>query len=105
MEPGDAGPGPPAQDWLALERLPAYAPELNPVELLWSSLKKRELPNLAGDRPADAADATEHRIRRIDTSSHLPGPALRGMWECGKCLWHVLCINVLRAPLLRGLPC
>nr|WP_247198728.1 transposase [Streptomyces sp. LBUM 1477] len=27
------------QDWLTLERLPAYAPELNPVELLWSSLK------------------------------------------------------------------
>ncbi|MFI2162526.1 transposase [Streptomyces olivaceoviridis] len=27
------------QDWLALERSPAYAPELNPVELLWSSLK------------------------------------------------------------------
>ncbi|MGW6805823.1 IS630 family transposase, partial [Streptomyces sp. NPDC055039] len=24
------------QDWLTLERLPAYAPELNPVELLWS---------------------------------------------------------------------
>lgn len=34
------------QDWLTLERLPAYAPELNPVELLWSSLKKRELANL-----------------------------------------------------------
>ncbi|MGW3557973.1 transposase [Streptomyces sp. NPDC000963] len=33
------------QDWLTLERLPAYAPELNPVELLWSSLKKRELAN------------------------------------------------------------
>ncbi|MEU6106636.1 transposase [Streptomyces flaveolus] len=26
------------QDWLTLERLPAYGPELNPVELLWSSL-------------------------------------------------------------------
>ncbi|TXS81135.1 transposase, partial [Streptomyces sp. sk2.1] len=40
------------QDWLTLERLPAYAPELNPVELLWSSLKKRELANLAGDHLA-----------------------------------------------------
>ncbi|MEV5176755.1 transposase [Streptomyces flaveolus] len=27
------------RDWLTLERSPAYAPELNPVELLWSSLK------------------------------------------------------------------
>ena len=25
--------------WLVVERLPAYAPELNPVEGLWSSLK------------------------------------------------------------------
>ncbi|MCP9961471.1 transposase [Streptomyces somaliensis] len=33
------------QDWPTLERLPAYAPELNPVEPLWSSLKKRELAN------------------------------------------------------------
>ncbi|MFJ6673372.1 transposase [Actinosynnema sp. NPDC091369] len=40
------------QDWLTLERLPAYASELNPVELLWSSLKKRELANLAGDHLA-----------------------------------------------------
>ncbi|WP_369199079.1 IS630 family transposase [Streptomyces djakartensis] len=28
------------QDWLTLERLPAYGPELNPVQLLWASLKK-----------------------------------------------------------------
>jgi transposase len=48
------------QDWLTLERLPAYAPELNPVELLWSSLKKRELANLAGDHLADVADGHCH---------------------------------------------
>jgi DDE superfamily endonuclease len=29
--------------WLVVERLPAYAPELNPVEGLWSSLKAVEL--------------------------------------------------------------
>lgn len=45
------------QDWLTLERLPAYAPELNPVELLWSATKTRELANLAGDHLADVADA------------------------------------------------
>lgn len=26
--------------WLRVERLPAYAPELNPVEYLWSAFKK-----------------------------------------------------------------
>jgi putative transposase len=34
---------------LVVEPLPAYAPELNPVEPLWSSLKGVELANLAGD--------------------------------------------------------
>ncbi|SHN31330.1 transposase, partial [Streptomyces yunnanensis] len=60
------------QDWLTLERLPAYAPELNPVELLWSSLKKRELANLAGDHLADVADATEQGIHRINHNRQLP---------------------------------
>jgi transposase len=36
--------------WLHVEPLPAYAPELNPVELLWGNLKGRELANLC---PAD----------------------------------------------------
>jgi transposase len=29
-----------------LERLPAYAPELNPVEYVWAHLKQHELPNV-----------------------------------------------------------
>lgn len=28
------------RNWLRVERLPAYAPEYNPVEYLWSALKK-----------------------------------------------------------------
>ncbi|MFD4370018.1 transposase [Streptomyces sp. NPDC058527] len=55
------------QDWLILERLPAYAPALNPVELLWSSLRKRELANLA-----DVADAAEQGIHRINGNPQLP---------------------------------
>lgn len=31
--------------WLQVERLPAYAPELNPVEGLWANLKGSELAN------------------------------------------------------------
>ncbi|GGR66254.1 transposase [Streptomyces roseolus] len=60
------------QDRLTPERSPAYAPELNPVELLWSSLKKRELPNLTGDHLAGVADATEQGIHRINTNPQLP---------------------------------
>ncbi|MFH8624070.1 transposase [Streptomyces vietnamensis] len=43
-----------------------------PVELLWSSLKKRELASLAGDHLADVADATEQGIRRINDNPRLP---------------------------------
>jgi transposase len=34
------------RDWLVVERLPAYAPELNPVERVWANLKG------GSDRPA-----------------------------------------------------
>ena len=33
------------RDWLCVERLPAYAPELNAVEYLWANLKDVELAN------------------------------------------------------------
>src|SRR4030095_9965978 len=32
--------------WLVTQQLPAYAPDLNPVEALWSCLKAVELANL-----------------------------------------------------------
>lgn len=35
--------------WLRVERLPAYAPELNPIEYLWACLKRKHLGNLGGD--------------------------------------------------------
>lgn len=39
--------------WLSIERLPAYAPELNPVEALWGNVKGQECANVC------AADRTE----------------------------------------------
>lgn len=35
--------------WLRVIRLPAYAPELNPIEYLWGMMKKTYLANLAPD--------------------------------------------------------
>ena len=52
--------------WLVVERLPGYAPELNPVEGLWGNIKGRELANLCADsldEPAHAARAGIDRIR------------------------------------------
>jgi transposase len=37
------------QSWLRVERLPAYAPELNPVEYLWSASKRKDLANICPD--------------------------------------------------------
>src|SRR5436309_136675 len=34
------------RSWLTVERLPGYAPELNPVEQIWGNLKTCELANL-----------------------------------------------------------
>jgi transposase len=52
--------------WLVVERLPGYAPDLNPVEGLWGNIKGRELANLCADsidEPAHAAHAGINRIR------------------------------------------
>lgn len=40
-------------DWLQVEYLPAYAPELNPVEAVWNHTKYGDLANLI---PADRED-------------------------------------------------
>jgi hypothetical protein len=45
------------RDWLQAERLPAYAPDLNPVEYLWANLKDVELANLPGASLVEVADA------------------------------------------------
>jgi hypothetical protein len=57
--------------WLTVERLPAYAPELNPVEGLWANLKGGELANFAGDTITQVADQAEQGIRRVCDSDSL----------------------------------
>src|SRR4029450_12182587 len=51
--------------WLQVERLPAYAPELNPVEYLWANLKGVELANSAAHTVIEVADAAEQGVRRV----------------------------------------
>jgi transposase len=58
-------------DWLTVERLPAYAPELNAVEYLWANLKDLELANRPTTTLAEVADATEQGIQRICKSDSL----------------------------------
>jgi len=54
------------RSWLVVERLPGYAPDLNPVEGLWGNIKGTELANLCADsidEPAQAAHAGIDRVR------------------------------------------
>jgi transposase len=51
--------------WLQVEYLPAYAPDLNPVEGLWANLKGVELANRACGSLEELAAAAEQGIGRV----------------------------------------
>ena len=53
-----------ARDWLTVYRLPPYAHELNPVELVWSHLR-RSLANLAKRNLAQLTALVKTRLRRM----------------------------------------
>ena len=53
-----------ARDWLTVYRLPPYAPELNPVEPVWSSLK-RSLANLVKQDIGQLTVLVKTRLRRM----------------------------------------
>ena len=55
----------PARRWLVVERLPAYAPELNPVEGLWACLKSDDLANRCCDTIDEMAEVTMAGTERI----------------------------------------
>ena len=59
-----------AQPWLEVFQLPSYAPDLNPVEGIWSSLKRGPLANLAFTGPAHLLQVIRHSLRKIQ---HRPG--------------------------------
>ena len=63
--------------WLVVERLPGYAPELNPVQGLWSSLKAVELANLTSPTLAEVIDQAHRGIDRVRRTPHLAYSFLR----------------------------
>jgi Winged helix-turn helix len=68
----------------SVEPLPGYAPDLNPVEALWSNLQAVELVNLAGETLQDTIAAAGRGIQRIRQTHHLAYSFLR---HCGLSLW------------------
>jgi transposase len=50
---------------IVAERLPAYAPELNPAEYIWGHFKQHELPNLCAPDLTELGDAGRRALRRM----------------------------------------
>ena len=48
------------KSWLRVERYPAYAPELSPVEFIWAPIKKRDL----GNAPPKGLKHLKRTVRR-----------------------------------------
>lgn len=50
---------------IVVERLPAYAPELNPVEYLWGHLKTHEIANLVATQAWELSFEATAALRRM----------------------------------------
>ena len=56
--------------WLSVELLPGYAPELNPVELLWGNVKGQELANRCVKGLSEMVDGIREGLNRVRRSRH-----------------------------------
>ena len=58
-------------EWLSIESLPGYAPDLNPTELVWGNIKSGELANLCADTITEATDKAEDGLDRVSSDAAL----------------------------------
>jgi transposase len=65
------------QDWLQVDDLPAYAPELNPVEELWANLKGGELANRCCQTAEEVITTAQGGMIRVRRDRQLPLSFLR----------------------------
>ena len=56
---------------IQIERLPAYAPELNPVEYLWAYLKQHELPHFCAEDFAHLTTVARRRLASMQRRTTL----------------------------------
>jgi transposase len=68
------------RDWLSIEPLPGYAPDVNPIEQVWGNLKSTELANLCSDSISEVANIADHGLDRIGSGAALCFAFLR---HCG----------------------
>ena len=65
------------QGHIRLARLPAYAPELNPVEYVWGYCKQHELPNFCPKDFAHLSHVARSRLRSMQRRRRL----VTAFWE------------------------
>ena len=58
--------------WLTVERLPGYAPDLNPVETLWGNIQGQELTNRCAEDLTEVEGAVRKGMGRVRKSAKLP---------------------------------
>ena len=63
--------------WLRVERYPGYAPELNPVEFLWSTMKTRDLAHIPPKGLRHLKRTVRKSFRSIQTDAMLLKGCLR----------------------------
>lgn len=66
------------RDWLTVYQLPAYAPDLNPVEGIWSILRRTTLANRAFADPEDLIAAVRQGLRLLQYRSDALDGCLTG---------------------------
>ena len=59
------------RNWLTVERLPGYAHDLNPIEMVWGNVKTVELANLCPDTIDEAHAAAESGLTRVGANCDL----------------------------------
>lgn len=65
------------RSWLTVERLPGYAPDLNPAELVWGNVKGQELANRCPDNLGEVERELRAGLRRVRRSPTLAFAFLR----------------------------
>ena len=65
------------RSWLRVERYPGYAPELSPVEFLWSPIKTKDLAHLPPRGLPELTRRVRRAFRRIEADKALLKNCLR----------------------------
>jgi putative transposase len=89
------------RSWPVVERLPGYAHDLNPVEMIWGNLKASELANLCPDTIEEAALYADAGLARIGADAQLCLAFLRHTGLSLRPVCHCIMRSSLRISALR----